>query len=419
MLRKVRHLGRKAAKYRFVVSLNQIVVKGTKSWQPHKLTVALSRRKRKVNGTVQSWRPSIEDPYKGSATWSGLNQHALEFNVTLFEASTFTGYDPKNWVFTVENEARDGKRKPIATVRVDMAQYVTTVPTPHDIELTLKPLTAKVKSTRLTCSITCYFLSVGLATEADLVSLAGSTASEDTIRLGDIDVANIQDLDLDNSHRSSLVDETNENSLRNQKELRNLTNQIESLNFAIDEEEKSNLKNPSPSSTSLNNENAVQPRSRHSSVCSTSSNQPSGGTSSQTPSKGRTNSEVENIDENSSEPSDANGRNSFTSDSSDSSFQKRRLRPSADFLPTARNEPEISSSVHNSPAPKLQKSLLGWCQRATTGYDGVKVTNFTTSWRNGLALCALLHHYKPEFMNYESLNASDGRKKLKKGDRGL
>jgi len=31
--------------------------------------------------------------------------------------------------------------------------------------------------------------------EADLVSLAGSTASEDTIRLGDIDVANIHDLD--------------------------------------------------------------------------------------------------------------------------------------------------------------------------------------------------------------------------------
>jgi len=52
---------------------------------------------------VQSWRPSIEDPYKGSATWSGLNQQVLEFVVTLFEAQSFTGFEPKNWVFAVEN----------------------------------------------------------------------------------------------------------------------------------------------------------------------------------------------------------------------------------------------------------------------------------------------------------------------------
>ena len=70
------------------------------------------------------------------------------------------------FIKTISNlqEARDGKRKPIATVRVDIAQYVNAVSASHDIELLLKPLTAKVKSTRLTCSITCNFLSAGPAT---------------------------------------------------------------------------------------------------------------------------------------------------------------------------------------------------------------------------------------------------------------
>lgn len=44
------------------------------------------------------------------------------------------------------------------------------------------------------------------------------------------------------------------------------------------------------------------------------------------------------------------------------------------------------------------QSLLQWCQDITSGYHGVKVTNFSTSWRNGLAFCAILHHFHPERM---------------------
>ncbi|TTW73461.1 EH domain-binding protein 1-like protein 1 [Bagarius yarrelli] len=44
------------------------------------------------------------------------------------------------------------------------------------------------------------------------------------------------------------------------------------------------------------------------------------------------------------------------------------------------------------------ESLLQWCQEITQGYNGVKVTNFSTSWRNGLAFCAILHHFHPDKM---------------------
>ncbi|XP_040893605.1 protein-methionine sulfoxide oxidase mical2b isoform X2 [Toxotes jaculatrix] len=51
--------------------------------------------------------------------------------------------------------------------------------------------------------------------------------------------------------------------------------------------------------------------------------------------------------------------------------------------------------------------LLTWCQKQTQGYRGVDITNLTSSWRNGLALCALIHRQRPELIDYESLNEED------------
>uniref|UniRef100_A0A7N8XZU2 F-actin monooxygenase n=1 Tax=Mastacembelus armatus TaxID=205130 RepID=A0A7N8XZU2_9TELE len=56
---------------------------------------------------------------------------------------------------------------------------------------------------------------------------------------------------------------------------------------------------------------------------------------------------------------------------------------------------------------KRKSRLLTWCQKQTQGYRGVHVTNLTSSWRNGLALCALIHHQMPELIDYESLNEED------------
>ncbi|XP_053417682.1 EH domain-binding protein 1-like protein 1 isoform X2 [Nycticebus coucang] len=63
-----------------------------------------------------------------------------------------------------------------------------------------------------------------------------------------------------------------------------------------------------------------------------------------------------------------------------------------------------------SPAPALpalvssSQSLLEWCQEVTAGYRGVRITNFTTSWRNGLAFCAILHRFYPDKIDYASLD---------------
>ena len=53
------------------------------------------------------------------------------------------------------------------------------------------------------------------------------------------------------------------------------------------------------------------------------------------------------------------------------------------------------------------EQLLEWCKRVTKGYPGVKVTNLTTSWRNGMAFGALLHHFRPDLINLDSLSPAD------------
>ncbi|BFZ09664.1 hypothetical protein BsWGS_12701 [Bradybaena similaris] len=54
-------------------------------------------------------------------------------------------------------------------------------------------------------------------------------------------------------------------------------------------------------------------------------------------------------------------------------------------------------------------SLLRWCQRVlnTGKYRDVHVVDFTSSWRSGLALCALIHSFRPELINNTMLMECD------------
>lgn len=63
-------------------------------------------------------------------------------------------------------------------------------------------------------------------------------------------------------------------------------------------------------------------------------------------------------------------------------------------LDLKKNDGNVPRLKENTPG----QDLLEWCKEVTKDYPGVKVTNLTTSWRNGMAFCAIIHHFRSDLM---------------------
>ncbi|XP_017574592.1 cytospin-A isoform X2 [Pygocentrus nattereri] len=105
----------------------------------------------------------------------------------------------------------------------------------------------------------------------------------------------------------------------------------------------------------------------------------------------------------------------MTLSSAVSSLSLPSSSPTASVAPTARSRlreerKDPLSALAREYGGSKRNALLRWCQKKTEGYQNIDITNFSSSWNDGLAFCAVLHTYLPAHIPYQELTSLDKRR---------
>ncbi|XP_043459420.1 EH domain-binding protein 1 isoform X3 [Prionailurus bengalensis] len=472
--KRLQRVGKHASKFQFVASYQELMVECTKKWQPDKLVVVWTRRSRRKSSKAHSWQPGIKNPYRGVVVWPVPEN--IEITVTLFKDPHAEEFEDKEWTFVIENESPSGRRKALATSSINMKQYASPMPTQTDVKLKFKPLSKKVVSATLQFSLSCIFLREGKATDEDMQSLASLMSMKQA------DIGNLDDFEEDNEeddenrvnqeekaakiteliNKLNFLDEaekdlatvnlnpfgdpdvaelnpfgdpdseepvtetaspkkTEESFYNNSYNPFKEVQTPQYLNPFDEPETFVTIKDSPPQSTKRKN---VRPVDMSKYLYADSSK-----------------TEEEELDESNPfyEPKPALPPNNLVNPIQELETE-RRVKRKAPAPPALSpkiggvNENtvisagrDLSTSPKPSPIPSpvlgrkpnASQSLLVWCKEVTKNYRGVKITNFTTSWRNGLSFCAILHHFRPDLIDYKSLNPQDIKENNKKAYDGF
>ncbi|XP_061091581.1 uncharacterized protein ehbp1l1a isoform X9 [Conger conger] len=182
--KRLQRTGKKASKFHFAASYQELVIECTNKWQPDKLRVVWTRRNRRISSKLHGWQPGIQNPYRGMVMWQ--TPESVDITVTLFKDPGADEFEDKDWTFVIENEKK-GQRKVLASASVNMKKYASATPSQLDLVLQLKPLSVKVLEATLKLSLSCVFLKEGKATDEDMQSLAS------LMSLKQSDIGNLDD----------------------------------------------------------------------------------------------------------------------------------------------------------------------------------------------------------------------------------
>uniref|UniRef100_UPI0037E95064 EH domain-binding protein 1-like protein 1 isoform X11 n=1 Tax=Semicossyphus pulcher TaxID=241346 RepID=UPI0037E95064 len=191
--KRLQRVGKKASKFQFVASYQELVLECTKKWQPDKLRVVWTRRNRRMCSKLHSWQPGIKNPYRGMVEWPVPEN--IDISVTLFKEVNADEFEDKEWTFVIEGENK-GHRKVLASADINLKRFASPTPTQTDLTLKLKPLSVKVVEASLKLSLSCVFVREGKATDEDMQSLASLMSVKPT-DIGNMDDFNESDEEED------------------------------------------------------------------------------------------------------------------------------------------------------------------------------------------------------------------------------
>ncbi|CAD6199533.1 unnamed protein product [Caenorhabditis auriculariae] len=177
MLRRLRRSSKKAARFRFTVTLQELLLVADDVWKPETIVVSFLHRRRKISSKERKWEQSFSNSSQCVIVWPEIAADTLDVVTTLYKTSNDDQFDDKEWTIVVEEVNAKGKRKAIAAVPLNVRLFILDLPEHHsELKLKLRPLNPHLKQCSLVILLASQMLKEGLADE---ISRASSISSVD------------------------------------------------------------------------------------------------------------------------------------------------------------------------------------------------------------------------------------------------
>ncbi|XP_071574006.1 EH domain-binding protein 1 isoform X4 [Temnothorax nylanderi] len=369
--KRLQRVNKRAAKFQFTVSYHEVTLETTTKWKPNKLSVVWTRRSRRVSSDPLDWEPCLSDPLKGIISWAVPDNHTV--SVTLFKDPRTHELEDKDWTFVIEDVSSTGKRRHVAATNINMKKYASLESSQQQLKLDLKPTSKKIVSATLECTLSCVFLREGKATDEDMQSMASLMSVNNNSDIAPLD-------DFDNE---DIPEDVEEVSVKNLDEILDISAQLDLMTSSLTESE---LPSSPLSVASLSKDDTTPVNDGEHFIRDISLTGIGDTLKEKSPVKD--NVAVEN----------------------DKNIEHSTLRLPLQPLDLKKNDANVPRLKEITPG----QDLLEWCKEVTRDYPGVKVTNLTTSWRNGMAFCAIIHNFRPDLMDVDSLLPHDVKGNCKK-----
>ncbi|CAH1187752.1 unnamed protein product [Phyllotreta striolata] len=397
--KRLQRVNKRAAKFQFTVSYHQLSVDFTSKWEPHKLLLVWSRRSRRVTSVPMMWERTLQNPYKGLVVWPVPENHQVA--VTLFKDPRTNELEDKDWSFFIEDVPPVGKRRQLAVAHVNMRKYASVESTQTELQINFKPTTKKITSAKLDCTLSCVFLREGKATDEDMQSMASLMS----VNNNSDDIATLEDVeDEDFSLSDSAVKHSMQEVAQN---LQLMTNSLSGSDFASTPISVASILLDDKTPTAEDNKLAKTPLSVPPPPTERDFRVADSDFYSEQCMETLDNLELI-VEENESDIVKSPDENNKL-EIKEVAVKKIEVR-----LPPLDLKEHIETPKSQQKLSTPGQDLLDWCKDMTKNYPGVKVTNLTTSWRNGLAFCALIHHFEPDLIDFNSLSPHDVKGNCKK-----